>query len=216
MCYWKQMSKKRKELGDTALSPVMIVFFLFMYSITCPMNYSDMGHLFFYPLYSDYSLQCLYTSGTWLWVYTIIWIMAHISNDKFNDTIYKYVTGSSMYAYLSHYFFILLISVMIVRPYKITFIPALFLMFFGCQLMIMMTYIPLNWLWELAFPPKETKKMDLSATPEEQEAAKAAQQKANLKADAIEGKENAAIDLEADNQDKASNTSEIKEEKKFE
>ena len=132
MCYWKEMSKKRSELGETMLAPISIVFFLFMYSITSPMNYSNMGHLFFYPLYSDYNLQCLYTTGTWLWVYSIIWVMAHIGNDKFNDTIFDYVIGSSMYSYLSHYFFILIISVSIVRPYKMEFIPALFTMFFGC------------------------------------------------------------------------------------
>jgi len=154
MCYWKQMAKKRSELADTALAPVAIVSFLFVYALTSPMNYSNMGHLFFYPLYSDFSLQCLYTTGTWLWVFTIIWTMAYVANDKFNDTVFNYVCGSSMYAYLSHYFFILLISVMVVRPYKLGFMPALFLMFFGCQLMIFLTYVPLNFLWELAFPPK--------------------------------------------------------------
>jgi len=147
------MVKKRGEIAETTLAPVSIVLFLFIYALTCPMNYSNMGHLFFYPLYSDYSLQCLYTTGTWLWVYTIIWVMAKIANDKFNDTVYNYVVGSSMFAYLSHYFFILLISVLVIRPYKIDFMPALFLMFFGCQLMIFMTYVPLNFLYELAFPP---------------------------------------------------------------
>jgi len=131
------------------------------------MNYSNMGHLFFYPLYTDYWLKCLYTSGTWIWVYAIIWTMAWMANDKYNDTIFKYVTGSSMFAYLSHYFYILLISVLIVRPNKMTFIPACALMFFGCQLMIFCTYVPLNFLYELAFPPKEFKKMDTNMDDEE-------------------------------------------------
>ena len=73
-------------MADSTLAPLSIVFFLFVYALTSPMVYSGMGHLFFYPLYSTYGLQCLYTTGTWLWVYTIIWIMAHIANDKFNDT----------------------------------------------------------------------------------------------------------------------------------
>lgn len=162
MCYWKKMVKARREWGDTMLAPVAVVFFLFMYCITVPMNYSNMGHLFFYPLYTDYWLQCLYTSGTWIWVYSIIWVMAWICNDKFNETIFNYVTGSSMFAYLSHYFYILLISVLVVRPYKINFVPACALMFFGCQLMIFLTYVPLNFLYELIFPPKQTKKMDLN------------------------------------------------------
>lgn len=81
--------------------------------------------------------------------------------------------------------------------------------------MIMVTYLPLNWLWELVFPPKQTKKKELGAdemeAQEEVEAAKAAEVKANLKAEAIEKDDNAAIDLEAENNvDKVSNTSEVK------
>jgi hypothetical protein len=75
-------------------------------------------------------------------------------------------------------------------------------MFFGTQLAILITYVPLNWLYELVFPPKETKAMDVNMTQEEQEAAKAAQ----AKAEAIENAGQPAIDLE--NAEKNSNTSE--------
>lgn len=88
--------------------------------------------------------------------------MAEISNDKKNDTFYKYFTGASLYAYLSHYFFIILLSVLVVRPYKLTFPEAFCLMFFGTLVIIFLTYWPLNWVYELIFPPKETKHMDLS------------------------------------------------------
>jgi hypothetical protein len=203
-CYWRKMVQARKEWGNTVLAPVCVVFFLFMYSITSPMNYSNMGHLFFYPLYTDYWLQCLYTSGTWIWVYSIIWVMAWIANDKFNDTVFNYVTGSSMFAYLSHYFYILLISVLIVRPYKMQFVQACALMFFGCQLMIFLTYVPLNFLYELAFPPKATKKMD--TTLDDQEAKQKSEEaaKAKAKADALEKGNDGALDLEADNESRES------------
>jgi len=162
MCYYRKMLRKRKELGNTVLAPTSMCLGLLIYSITSPMNYGDMGHLFFYPLYTDYTMQCFYTTGTWLWVFTIVWIMAYIANDKFDDTIYKYVTGASLYAYLSHYFFIILISATIVRPYHLGFLPALFLMYFGSFVLIFLTYIPLNALLELIIPPKETKAADLT------------------------------------------------------
>lgn len=169
MCYWRQMIKKRKELGDTVMAPIAILGFIFIYSLTSPMVYSGVGHLFFYPLYSTYGLRCLYTTGTWLWVYAIIWIMASIANDKFSEPVYNYVCGSSLYAYVSHYFFILILSVMVVRPYKLTFIPALFIMLFGTLFLIFITYVPLNYIYELIIPPKETKKLDTNLTPEEAE-----------------------------------------------
>jgi hypothetical protein len=42
-------------------------------------------------------------------------------------------------------------------------------MFFGTQLAIFITYVPLNFLYELAVPPKETKALESNLTPEEAE-----------------------------------------------
>jgi hypothetical protein len=111
----------------------------------------------------------MYTTGTWVFVFSIVWIMALIGNDKFNETFYKYFTGAALYAYLSHYFWIILLSVMVVRPYKMNFPEAFCIMFFGTFVLIFITYWPLNWLYELVFPPKETKAMDLAPDGEEME-----------------------------------------------
>jgi hypothetical protein len=40
MCYWKQMVKARGEVANTSLCPCILVGFIFVYSFTCPMNYS--------------------------------------------------------------------------------------------------------------------------------------------------------------------------------
>lgn len=205
MCYWRKMLKNRKELGDTVMAPAMVGLGLFLYAICSPMNYGGLGRLFFYPLYDEYWLQCLYTTGTYVFVFTIVWIMAAISNDKFNETFYKYFTGAALYAYLSHYFFIIILSVSIVRPYKLTFAEAFCLMFFGTFVLIFITYWPLNALYELVFPPKEVKGLELNPegeemTPEQEAAAAAA-----AKAEAIE--KGGAQDLEDDNVDKKSGAS---------
>jgi len=51
MCYWKPMCKARKELSETFITPLFFGLFIFLYAVTSPMNYTSMGHLFFYPLY---------------------------------------------------------------------------------------------------------------------------------------------------------------------
>lgn len=195
--YWKQMMKTRKGIAETMFAPIAIVGAILFYSITSPMVYSDMGHLFFYPLYRSYPLQCLYTCGTWLWVFSVIWMMHLVGNKQFNKTTYNLICGSSLYAYVSHYFFILIISVMIVRPYKIGFIPAFFLMLFGTEFLIFATYIPLNFLYELCVPPKETKAAASDEEIKAEAALQEAEQKAAAKAAAIEGGKG-AIDLEAE------------------
>jgi len=56
MCYWKQMVKGRKEIAETFVAPLFVGFSIFTYACTSPMNYTNMGALFFYPLYADYPL----------------------------------------------------------------------------------------------------------------------------------------------------------------
>jgi hypothetical protein len=116
--------------------------------------------LFFYPLYTDYTIQCLYTTGTWLWVFTVVWMMEAFANKKFNNNVYKFVTGSSMYAYVSHYFYIIMIAVLIIRPYKITFLPALFINIFLTNGVILLTYWFMVFVYELIVPPKEEKEQE--------------------------------------------------------
>lgn len=83
--------------------------------------------------------------------------MAEFGNYQFNKMIYKFVSGCSLYAYLSHYFFIVVLVVAFVRPNKMGFIPAFFLVFFGTFLLIIASYIPIALLLELCFPEAETK-----------------------------------------------------------
>ena len=75
--------------------------------------------------------------------------------------------------------------------------------------MIFCTYVPLNFLYELVVPPKATKQLDLTKNTEEAQATETAREKAA----AIEGKGQPAIDLEAENIDKASNASDAKSKK---
>jgi len=153
-CYFKAMMRTRNRIGNTAWAPISVVAFIFLYALCAPSNYTQTGFLFFYPLYSDYTIQCLYTTGTWIWIYMMTWIMHYAANKKFSERGYKLLAGSSLYAYLSHYFFIIVIAVGVIRPYKIDFLPALFIVFVLTNAMIFVSYIILNFMYELAFPPK--------------------------------------------------------------
>ena len=77
------------------------------------------------------------------------------------------MAGSSLYAYLSHYFFIIIIAVMIVRPYKITFIPALVLEIILTNLCILITYTIFDTVYNLLMPAKKEKKQEQMEIPEE-------------------------------------------------
>ena len=59
-----------------------------------------------------------------------------------------------MYGYLSHYLWIAVISVYIVRPTGMNFALAVFIEFFGTILIIGGTYYAIQKVQGLCFPPK--------------------------------------------------------------
>ena len=178
--YFKQMQRTRSTVAATAWTPFFIVVGILLYSLSSPQNYSQTGFLFFYPLYSDYTIQCLYTSGTWLWIFSVAWIMHYICNKKFNDEFYRIVNGSSMYAYLSHYLWIILVAVLIIRPYQIPFVPALIIEVLIVNAVIILSYLLIDWLISLCFPRPKTPEQK-EKEKKEQEAAKEEEEKALLK-----------------------------------
>jgi len=113
--------------------------------------------LFFYPLYEDFSIRCLYTTGTWLWVYFITWVMHYIANKKFSEGSYVVLTGCALYAYVSHYFYIIVVAVAIIRPFKLEFIPALFVEMVLVNGFILVSYALFVSIYIVAFPPDEKK-----------------------------------------------------------
>ena len=80
--------------------------------------------------------------------------MHYIANKKFNEYAYRILSGSSMYAYLSHYFFIILFAVLIIRPYQMDFIPALILELVLVNGVILLTYMLFDFLYGLCYPRK--------------------------------------------------------------
>ena len=64
------------------------------------------------------------------------------------------MAGGSLYAYLSHYFFIIIVSTFVIRPYKIEFVPALVINILLTNAMILVSYLILNFFYELVVPPK--------------------------------------------------------------
>lgn len=81
-------------------------------------------------------------------------MMHAFANKKFNETAYNLLTGSSLYAYVSHYLFIILIAVLIIRPYKISFVPALFINMILTNVIILSTYALFAFIYGLIFPKK--------------------------------------------------------------
>ena len=74
----------------------------------------------------------------------LTWLMEATSNQKFNDTLYDLIVGSSMWAYISHYFFIVLSSNYFVRVFSLTYAQAIFANMFLTEVGIILSYFLLE------------------------------------------------------------------------
>lgn len=73
------------------------------------------GDIFYYPLYEPTWLQDNYVLGTFMWVYVYSWMAIAYLNKEFDKGYYKFINGSSMWAYISHYVWIVIICELFIR-----------------------------------------------------------------------------------------------------
>jgi len=86
--------------------------------------------------------------------------MHHIANKKFSEGSYVVLTGCALYAYVSHYFYIIVVAVAIIRPFKLDFVPALFVEMILVNGFILITYALFVSIYNVAFPPDEKMKQE--------------------------------------------------------
>jgi general stress protein CsbA len=135
---------------------------MLFYAIFCPNTSDGIGDLFYYPLYVDhsYSLVILYTTGTWLWVFTISMLGAQEINDQYNETLYKLVAGNfPYYVYVAHYFAITVFVVVITRPAELGFTWSFFIIQIGAVLLLVGFWYLVVYLakWIKEFYQKKTR-----------------------------------------------------------
>ena len=128
--YFKEQERQRHELSQTMWSVIAVSMFFFLYVLTAPVNYIDQGYLFYYPIYPTAFLRDTLTTGTWLWLYTLIWHMSTHCNQKFNSWWYDLITGESMYMYVSHYFWMAVVIKVVVINSQFSFVGNVIFLFF--------------------------------------------------------------------------------------
>ena len=82
--------------------------------------------------------------GTWFWLYCVVLVCQHLLNSKFNKRWYNLIIGSSMYIYVSHYFWIVLVANMFLKA-KLNQWWNAFLLIFFAELFMFLTYSSVTW-----------------------------------------------------------------------
>ena len=138
------MTKCRHELAETMWVVFGMIGYLFLYSLTSPTSHNDQGFLFFFPLYKETTLQSIYTSGTWIWLYFLFYHFENIANQKFNEKWYDFICGGSLWIYLTHYLWLSLFNRLLILPFKMSFVPNVTINFLGTEILSNLTYVLFN------------------------------------------------------------------------
>lgn len=150
----EQILKQRGQIMNSIAAPFLFVGVVFLAILCMPSNYTGTGSIFNYPLYSDHQIQSLYTTGTWLWIYGLIWLGEVTINDTFHEPTYDFIMNCSMYGYLSHYLWIALISAFVVAPTGMSYPAAVITEFVGTISLIAITHVAIEKVSGLCCPPK--------------------------------------------------------------
>jgi len=103
------MLKSREELAETMWTIICIFGFFFIYSLSTPTNVKGETYLYFYPVYESTTLRAFFILGTWMWIYLINYHLSVVANSKFTEKWYNVIVGSSLYVYISHYLWIMIV-----------------------------------------------------------------------------------------------------------
>jgi hypothetical protein len=108
--YLKEQLKQRDHLATTIMVPFVLILFYFCYSVCTPSYNKNPGNIFFYPIYEEFSLMTMHTTGTWMWIYVNIWVAIALLNSKFNEYGHKLLNGGSLWCYVIHFLFVVVFA----------------------------------------------------------------------------------------------------------
>ena len=113
---WREKLKEQSDAyRATVWQPAIIYFTVFSYSIVLPGPWSDVGFVFFYPIYGSTIHQSLYTCGSWLSIYVIEWHASIEWNKRFG-TAFDFIIESSLFLYLAHDLWIAIVCSLVIVP----------------------------------------------------------------------------------------------------
>lgn len=104
------------KLSQTAIYPVFVVFSVMIYGANIPGNFTNVGFMFFYPIYGTVTMLTLFTTGTWQVIYMLEWLMRKESDKMYNEKVFKFFTEGSLLVYLCHDLWITVIATFVIYP----------------------------------------------------------------------------------------------------
>lgn len=132
--YMKMQIKSRAEWAQTVLAPACLIIYSLVISITSPSVTKGADYLFFYPLYEPKWLMNTYTIGSYFNVFFLSWWCKDNANLIYSQYWYDMVVGTSTWAYLSHYLWLVVTVYFLTRPFEFGFVSSI-LTIWSCTLL---------------------------------------------------------------------------------
>ena len=103
-------------MRNSTFHPFFVGISFFVYGVLHPGNYTEVGYEFFFPIYGNIILNCLFTLGSWQITYFVDFVFWTETNQIFDEKIFKIFSESSMFIYLCHDLWQVLVASFLVYP----------------------------------------------------------------------------------------------------
>jgi len=137
--YSQSISDQLKSIEDSSAAPFAPIVLVFVNALVSPMS-DDTGFVFYYPLYTPKLAMCVYTVGTWFWINIVYLVAIKWSNEKRSQLVWNVVIEPGLWAYVSHYTFVMIWVTKVVMPIEMPVFWAILTTFVFSELVIILTY----------------------------------------------------------------------------
>jgi len=108
------------RVKETSLYVFLVVASYAVHGCLVPGNHSELGSVYMFPIYMTRYLNAQFLLGAWFSTYLVLWLFKTELNKPFDPKVFKFVSDSSLWCYISHVLMQGIVVAVLVVPLKDT------------------------------------------------------------------------------------------------
>ena len=135
-----------KRVKETSLYIFLIVGSYALHGCLVPGNHSELGSVYMFPIYMTRYLNAQFLLGSWFSTYLVLWLFKTELNQQFDPKVFKFVSDSSLWCYISHVLMQGIVIAVLINPLKdmLNYGVSVAVTFVLSEIMCLASYYGLN------------------------------------------------------------------------
>jgi len=135
-----------KRVKESSLYIFLIVGSYAVHGCLVPGNHSELGSVYMFPIYMTRYLNAQFLLGSWFSTYLVLWLFKTELNKPFDAKVFKFVSDSSLWCYISHVLMQGIVIAVLINPLKdmLNYGVAVIVTFILSEIMCLASYYGLS------------------------------------------------------------------------